>query len=275
MSQDIERHYATEGIAERILDAVRATLKAGEALTPDALAAADHFHGGGLAATREMVKALAPKATDEVLDIGSGVGGPARWIAAKYNCHVTGIDLTADFCRAADALNAATGLTSKVRIVHGSALAMPFADASFDRAYSQNVVMNIADKVAFYTEARRVLKPGGILVLSNLARGSGPEPSYPTPWAATAATSFLSTPDVTQHEIEAAGLRIVSFKADTSEAGRAAQRAQRQRLETEALPALSPHLIVGPRLQEYRLNSLRNTEDGRIVAIEVVAERAR
>lgn len=275
MTDTIERHYATDGIAERILAAVRATLKPGAALTPEALAAADHFHGGGLAATREMVTALAPRLGEKILDLGSGVGGPARWIAAKFDCHVTGIDLTADFCRAADALNAATGMADKVRIVHGSALALPFADASFDRAYSQNVVMNIADKVAFYREAHRVLKPGGIVVLSNLARGTGAEPTYPTPWAATAATSFLSTPEATKSEIAAAGLRIVSFKADTTAASLMALRAQRLRLETEALPALSPHLIVGPRLQEYRLNSLRNTEDGRIVAIEVVAEKAR
>ena len=273
MTDAIEQHYSTDGIAERILAAVRATLEPGEPLTPDALAPVDHFHGGGLASTRDMVKLLAPQATDKVLDIGSGVGGPARWIAQTFGCHVTGIDLTADFCRAAESLNAATGLQSRVRIVHGSALAMPFADASFDRAYSQNVIMNIADKVAFYREARRVLKPGGILVLSNLARGNGPEPKYPTPWAATAATSFLSTPEATKNEIAAAGLRIVAFKAESGAAVLAAQKAQRQKLETDGLPALGPHLIVGPRLHEYRLNSLLNTEEGRILAIEVVAER--
>ena len=273
MTDTIEQHYATDGIAERILAGVRATLKPGAPLTPDALAPVDHFHGGGLASTREMVKLLAPKATDKVLDIGSGIGGPARWIAQAFGCHVTGIDLTADFCRAAVALNTATGLTDKVSIVHGSALSMPFADAGFDRAYSQNVVMNIADKVAFYRQARRVLKPGGVLVLSNLARGTGPEPAYPTPWAASAATSFLSTVEATKREIAAAGLRIVSFKAEDSAASHAAQAAQRLRLEAEGLPALGPHLIIGPRLLEYRLNSMRNTEDGRIVAIEVVAER--
>ena len=273
MANAIEQHYATDGIAERILAAVRATLKPGEPMTPDALAPVDHFHGGGLASTREMVKSLAPAPNDKVLDIGSGIGGPARWIAKTFSCHVTGIDLTADFCRAAETLNTATGLADKVSIVHGSALALPFADASFDRAYSQNVVMNIADKAAFYREARRVLKPGGLLVLSNLARGTGPEPNYPTPWAASAATSFLSTAETTKTEIAAAGLRIVSFKADTSAASHAAQAAQRLRFEAEGLPPLGPHLIVGPRLLEYRLKSMRNTEDGRIVAIEVVAER--
>ncbi len=269
---DIERHYATDGIAERVLAAVRATLKPGEPVTSDALAPVDHFHGRGLAATREMVALLAPKSSDRILDIGSGIGGPARWIAQKYGCHVTGIDLTADFCRAANALNAATGLASKVDIVHGSALALPFADASFDRAYSQNVVMNIADKVTFYREARRVLKPGGILVLSNLARGTGPEPEYPAPWAATAANSFLSTLEQTKSEIAAAGLDILTFK-DTSADNMSAQQAVLRRLETEGSPALSAHLIVGPQLRGYQINSNRSIIDGRIRSIEVVAQR--
>ncbi len=271
-SQHIERHYATGGIADRVLSAVRATLKPGEALTPDALAPADHFHGRGLVATREMVALLAPKSSDRILDIGSGVGGPARWIASKYGCHVTGIDLTADFCRAAESLNAATGMSTQVTIVHGSALALPFPDASFDRAYSQNVVMNIAGKVTFYREACRVLKPGGILVMSNLARGSGSEPDYPTPWAATATTSFLSTIDETKAEIAAAGLEIVAFK-DTSADAMKAQVATLNRLQTAGLPPLSAHLIVGPRLREYQINSNRNFVEGRIISLEVVAQR--
>lgn len=273
-NRDIERHYATEGIAERVLAAVRATLKPGEPLTPDAMASVDHFHGRGLVATREMAALLAPEARDRVLDIGSGIGGPARWIASKYGCHVTGIDLTADFCRAAKTLNAEMGFAAGIDIVHGSALALPFADEMFDRAYSQNVVMNIADKVGFYREARRVLKPGGILVMSNLARGTGAEPDYPTPWAATAATSFLSTLEATKAEIASAGLDILTFK-DTSADNMPAQRAVLRRLETEGSPALSAHLIVGPRLREYQINSNRNVCDGRILSIEVVAQRPR
>lgn len=274
MSAEIERHYATEGIAARVLAAVRCGLKPGETVNPDTLAPADHFHGRGVVATREMAALLAPATGDHVLDIGSGVGGPARWIAARFGCRVTGIDLTAAFCDAARQLNAATGLAGKVEIVHGSALALPFADATFDRAYSQNVVMNIADKPVFYAEARRVLKPGGVLVLSNLAQGPAGDAVYPTPWAATAATSFLSTPEATRAEIEAARLRIVSFR-DTTADGLAGQRAMRQKLEVDGLPRLSAHLIVGPRLREYQINSIRNAEEGRVVSIEVVAERPR
>ncbi len=272
MSDDIEKHYASDGIAERVLTAVRATLPAGAAVTAEALAPVDHFHGRGLAATREMAALLMAQPDDRILDIGSGIGGPARWIAQNFGCTVTGIDLTRDFCVAAEELNRATGLADRVRIVHGSALSLPFPDASFDRAYSQNVVMNIADKVAFYREARRVLKPGGILVLSNLARGPGPEPTYPTPWAATAGTSFLSTLEETRSEIQAAGLDIRSFK-DTTADNLPGLRAMHQSIEKNGPPKLSAHLIVGPRLHGYRRTSLRDAEEGRVISIEVVAAR--
>ncbi len=272
MTDDIEKHYRSDGIAERVLAAVSATLAPGSAMTADALAPVDHFHGRGMTATREMTALLTAQPGEQILDIGCGIGGPARWIAQKFGCTVIGIDLTHDFCVAAEALNRATGLSDKVHIYHGSALALPFADATFDRAYSQNVVMNIADKMAFYREARRVLKPGGILVLSNLARGPGPEPIYPTPWAATAATSFLSTIGETKAEIAAAGLELRSFK-DTTADNLPGQRSMRQKLEKEGPPRLSAHLIIGPRLHDYQLNTLRNAEEARVISIEAVAVR--
>ena len=108
---------------------------------------------------------LQPKASDHLLDIGCGIGGPARWIAAKYGCHVTGVDLTAEFCEAARELNSLSGLADRVQILHGSALSLPLPDNSFDRAYSQAALMNISDKRGVFREALRVLRPGGSLAL--------------------------------------------------------------------------------------------------------------
>ena len=82
----IADHYSGADIAGRVLAA------AGPSPTPEKLAAIDHFHGGGLAATRELVAMLEPRRGEHLLDLGSGIGGPARWIASTFRCHVTGID---------------------------------------------------------------------------------------------------------------------------------------------------------------------------------------
>ena len=159
-SHQVQDHYASEGIAARILAALRAARdgKTGP-ITPDALAPLDHFHGRGLKATQEMVALLEPRPGERILDIGGGIGGPARWIAARFGCHVTSLDLTPEFCRAAEELNAATGLSDCVRVVEGSALDLPFAENAFDRAYSENVAMNIEDKRRFACFARGRCSP--------------------------------------------------------------------------------------------------------------------
>jgi len=269
---EVVQHYASAGIAERILAALKAVQGADAPVTPDALAPLDHFHGRGVLATEELAALLKPQAGERLLDIGCGIGGPARWIAARYGCHVTGVDLTAEFCRAAEALNAATGLTQQVRILHGSALALPLAAAEFDRAYSQNVVMNIADKAGFYGEAWRVLKPGGMLALSNLAAGPKGPPHYPVPWAATAATSFLATPDETRNDLLAAGFAIVSFRDTTTEV-LAAQAKLRQRLEAQGLPILGVHVIMGERMKEFQLNTARSMQEDRLRALEILLRK--
>src|SRR5437879_13358532 len=125
LEQEVARHYRSDGIAERVIAAFREAHGADASLTPEDLAPFDQFHGRGPAATRELVALLQPQAGERLLDIGSGIGGPARWIAAKFECHVTGVDLTPEFCEAAEALNQATGLTDRVRIIRGSALALP------------------------------------------------------------------------------------------------------------------------------------------------------
>ena len=189
----VARHYGRTGIVERVLAALRDASGPGVPITPDTLAPLDHFHGRGVAATADLAELLKPQPGERLLDIGSGIGGPARWMSAKYDVHVTGVDLTPEFCEAARALNAACGLADRVTIVEGSALDLPVPDGAFDRAYSQNVVMNIADKRRFYREAFRALRPGGVLALSNVCAGPAGPPYFPVPWAETAATSFLDS----------------------------------------------------------------------------------
>ncbi|MBL8832892.1 MAG: methyltransferase domain-containing protein [Rhodospirillales bacterium] len=272
MTGRIESHYASDGIAARLLGALRAAKGADAAATPEALAPLDHFHNRGVVATRETLALLDPRPDDHVLDIGCGIGGPARWIAKAAGCRVTGVDLVPEFAAAGRELCTATGQLDRVDIRVGDALALPFADATFDRAYSQNVAMNISDKVAMYREALRVLKPGGIFVLSNLGAGLAGPPHYPTPWAADAAASFLSTAGETRHDLEAAGFAIVSL-ADTTAHTRDTLAAMRAKMAANGRPALFTHVLMGERMWLYQDNVFRSLDEGRLSSIEAVARR--
>jgi sarcosine/dimethylglycine N-methyltransferase len=269
---DVTKHYAMTDIADHILAALRAEHGEGVAITPDTLAPIDHFHGRGLAATKDMVAILQPAPGEHILDIGSGIGGPARWIAAHYGCHVTGIDLTSEFCEAAKALTIATAQATAVDFRQASATELPFSADAFDRAYSQNVVMNIADKARFYAEAFRVLRPGGIAVFSNLAAGQNGDATYPTPWAKTAATSFLSTAAQTEADIRAAGFEIQVFNEASPEALKA-QAAARQKAASTGASNLGVHVFLGERYKQYQANSGLSMAEGRLSMIEALVRK--
>uniref|UniRef100_UPI002ADE0816 class I SAM-dependent methyltransferase n=1 Tax=Tepidiforma sp. TaxID=2682230 RepID=UPI002ADE0816 len=198
MSQPAEpavlAHYHREGLAERILAAARQ--QGIDPLTPAALAPADHFHSYGLRATRDLATAAGLQPGQHVLDLGCGIGGPARTIAAEFGCRLTGIDLSPEFIRTARILAEACGLAHQCEFHVANALQLPFPDASFDAVITQHVAMNIADRARFWSEARRVLRPGGTLALFDIIRGPNPEPlQYPVPWASEPAISHLLTED--------------------------------------------------------------------------------
>jgi sarcosine/dimethylglycine N-methyltransferase len=268
----VREHYASEGITERVLTALRNANGPDVPITPETLAPIDHFHGKGVIATEELVAELQPKASDNLLDIGCGIGGPARWTAAKYGCRVTGVDLTAEFCAAARELNNLTGLADRVEILYGDALSLPAPNNSFDHAYSQAALMNISDKRGVLREAFRVLRPGGSLALSLAGAGSAGEPRYPLPWATTTATSFLATLDEIRGDLLAAGFQIV-FVRDTSAALAEALPPILNQLETEGLPPLGEHIVTGENAKEWRINWIRSMAEQRLSMIEVLARK--
>ena len=208
--------------------------------------------------------------TDHILDVGSGLGGPARYLARRFGCRVSGIDLTAEFCDIARHLTALLGFEDRVSVRQGDAQAMPYDDATFDGAYSMNVSMNIADKRALYREIRRVLKPGAWVVLSEAAQGPGGEPDYPTPWARTAASSFLATEAETRASLEACGFAIEILR-DTTEAALAYGARSRALVEEGGKPLhRAVSLIHGALAEQASANSARALKERRAVPIELL-----
>ena len=239
----------------------------------DALAPYDQFHGRGLEATLDIAALMQAGPTDHILDIGSGIGGPARYFANRFGCKVTGIDLTPEFCDVARYLTRLLSLDDKITFDVGDALAMPFADATFDGAYSMNVSMNIADKRAFYREIRRVLKPGAWLVLSEVAKGDGAELDYPTPWASSARTSFLSTKEETRQGLVDAGFDVTRLH-NTLEASVAfGARSRAMVARGEKPPHRAVMLIHGEKATQAMANVSRGLSEGRIVPIEILCRK--
>jgi ubiquinone/menaquinone biosynthesis C-methylase UbiE len=270
---DISGYYTRGDLLERLHAALL-----GDDIDPDhptieTLAPFDQFHGRGLEATEEVADVLAVAATDHLLDVGSGIGGPARYIADRFGCRVTGIDLTAEFCDVARHLTQMLGLEDRVAFEQGDALAMPFADASFDGAYSMNVSMNIADKAGFYKEIHRVLRPGAWLVLIEIAQGPNGSLDYPTPWAQTAESSFLVTPSETCEGLEASGFTDLKSRDTAKESLAFGARSRAMVERGEKPPYRAVQLIHGDLAAEVIANSTRGIVEARIIPIEVFCRK--
>lgn len=269
----VAAHYSDGTLLERLKAALRDDGVDPDRPSIETLAPYDQFHGRGLEATLEMAELMKAGPSDHLLDIGSGIGGPARYFARRFGCRVTGIDLTPEFCEVARHFTRLLGLEERVKFEAGDALAMPFRDASFDGAYSMNVSMNIADKSGFYREIHRVLKPGGWLVLSEIAKGTGGELDFPTPWASSARTSFLSTPEETRRGLVEAGFQVEQLH-DTVEQSRQFGARSRAMVERgEKPPHRAVMLIHGAIAPQAMANTSRGLTEGRIVPIEVLARK--
>lgn len=268
---DITKHYSRGDLLSRLNAALVADGVDPGRPTMETLAPYDQFHSRGLEATIELADQMPVRSTDRILDIGSGIGGPARYVANRFGCHVTGIDLTPEFCDVAQHLTRLMHLDDRVTFEVGNATQTRFADATFDGAYSINVAMNIADKQGFYREIHRVLKPGGWVLLAEIAKGVGGDLEYPTPWASSAQSSFLATADETERGLVACGFRVERVK-DSREAILRYGARSRAMVERGEKPLhRSVALVHGENGKIATANSAAGIADGRIVPIEILA----
>ncbi len=211
-SAAVTAHYETQALNATILDAIKAAGLDVADISPDDLAPLEEFHTLGRQATVELAELAGVTRGWRVLDVGSGLGGPARLLAARYGVHVTALDLTAAYCDAARMLNELTGLSDLVDVRQGDALDLPFADASFDLVWTQHASMNIADKSRLYSEIARVLTPGGRLAMFDIVAGDVSPIHFPVPWAGDPSISFLESIDQMQSLLLAAGFTTLVWE---------------------------------------------------------------
>ncbi|MBM6593847.1 class I SAM-dependent methyltransferase [Microvirga pudoricolor] len=271
MNDQVAVHYSGGGgLLDAISTGLREAGKDPDRLTATDLASVDEFHIRGRKATLELAASLDIAATDHVLDIGSGLGGPARTLAEAYGCRVTGIDLTPDFCNAATVLSEWVGLSGRVDFRQGDATALPFDDATFDAAMTLHVAMNVAAKDRMYAEARRVLKPRARFAIYDVLQGEGGAIHFPVPWAREPSISHLATPDEMSALLSGAGFTVLSVR-DSTEESRIWFEAAAERL-AQGSPAVTFQTFMGNDFPAMARNQVANLRERRIRTVSYICE---
>lgn len=268
-AQSINAHYGDTQLRPRIYDSLTRAGKDITALTREDVFAFDEFHIRGREATRDLAKLAKLQQGEKVLDMGCGLGGPARTLVSEFGCDVTGIDLTEEYIHTAKLLSEYLGENGSINFRQGNVLDIPFEDDSFDVVLSQHVSMNIEDKVRMFAEARRILKPEGRLAVYEICAGPAGDTYFPVPWASDEQINFLASPEELRQCITEAGFEEVVWKDVSSPSLEwfLAMIAASQARPADAPPPLGLNVIMGATTPEKIKNLKRNLEEDRVRVI--------
>ncbi|WP_158749267.1 class I SAM-dependent methyltransferase [Acidobacterium sp. S8] len=264
----VREHYSPTDLTSRIRSALAAIAPESQTLTVDQLAPFDQFHTRGILATAELAVAAGLEPSTRVLDLGCGIGGPARYLA-KFGCKVTGVDLSPGFINAANYLTARCEMSDRVNFQVGDALHLPFDDAAFDTVFLQHVAMNIEDRAALYVEVHRILTPGGQFVTHDVVLRDG-DVAYPVPWARDVSTSFLRSESATRTALEQAGFNTTFWRDDTQIA------IDWFKMMMAGSPPGGPNLgvVMGPDFPAIIGTLARNLRENRLGVLSAVLARS-
>lgn len=241
-------------------------------VTIEQLAPVDHFHARGFPATVELADALPIRAGQRLVDIGCGIGGPARYLARRFGCVVDGLDITAPFVEAGNKLTALVGLQDAVTIVLGDGQKLPYPDMTFDGGYAQHVTMNVPDRGAFFDEAFRVLKPGAFFAVTEHGLGEVGDPHHPLPWSEDGSGAYLMRPADTVAALERSGFTDIEL-TDTGEKYLQGYWRAIELAEKGEAPVFGVSILLGKQAPQIVRNAARNIEERRTQPVQIICRK--
>jgi SAM-dependent methyltransferase len=259
----VQRHYGRAGLADELRDVL--------ARAEPPRAVFDQFHSRADEATAQLARLAGLRRGMRLLDVGSGLGGAARYVASRYHVQVTGIELVREYVRLADVVTARAGLADRISFKHGNAQSAPFPMASFDCVWLQHVLMNVVDKTRLLAELRRVLEPSGRLAIHEVVAADTRELRYPLPWARSPLTHFLPTSERLRTALESAGFTLDTWQ-DTTGAATAWWRATAASVRAAGGDS-TWHTLLGDDAAEMIDNVVDNLRAGRIGIVIAVFTR--
>jgi ubiquinone/menaquinone biosynthesis C-methylase UbiE len=274
IQQDISTHYTHGDLVAAIRDGIEKLGKTIDNVTVDDLAPVDEFHVGGRQASEHFLDQLDLTPEKHSLDVGCGLGGPARFAASRYRCRVDGIDLTPEYVETGQIICKWVELADRISLHQGSALSMPFADGAFDGAYMLHVGMNIEDKAKLCAEVGRVLRPGALFGIYDIMKTGDGELTFPVPWATTAASSAVAEPGQYRDALQAAGFTVTAELNRRDFAVAFFDQLRARTMAAGGPPPLGLHVLMGRNAPDKIQNMIRNIANGRIAPVELIARKA-
>lgn len=265
----VSDHWGTGDVYSKIIAAMKAAGIDPGTVTVEQLAPVDHFHARGFPATVDLGDALPIEAGQRLVDIGCGIGGPARYLAQRFGCKVDGLDITAPFVDAGNKLSALVGMQDTVKIGLGDGQKLPYGDATFDGGYSQHVTMNVPDRSAFFDEAFRVLKPGAFFALTEHGLGETGDPHHPLPWSEDGSGAYLMRPADTVAALGKSGFTDIQV-SDTGEKYLQGYLRAIELAEKGEAPVFGVHILLGKLAPQIVRNAARNIEERRTHPVQII-----
>jgi ubiquinone/menaquinone biosynthesis C-methylase UbiE len=269
LNESISNQYSTVNLFDSIKNALLRMNKNLDMLIPKDLAPVDFFHIRGYQSTKELAELCNIEPNMKILDVGSGIGGTARFLALQYGCFVTGLDIIGEYTRTASNLSAILKLYNKTEFKTGDASQLPFQDEAFDVVWTENVQMNIENKNNFYSEIYRVLKRGGKFVFHDVFKGNVDNVYYPVPWANDESISFLMEVNEIKQLLKSFSYNI-TYWMDKTEVSADAFEKSAEKIKRDGLPPLGLHLLMGQNTTKKILNMAQNLAEKQLTVIQCI-----